>query len=457
MHYMVYLQGMKRAAGHYPYQVCFGAFDPTLEDFDRRRVIHSLPFAHVILTGLLEDEDGGMSTYMRSIECHSSAFTMVFDRRPGEDFGVFHPSMRQFFRGTGAYAKHEDKVRFISMNEDGLLGMRVDAGPAMLELEEPGLAALTGRRIGPGFNFFAPQANDDIYRSIVAYDVSGDFLGRRVKGFLSWQMVHAMPGEHWGYARIVPKVIYAWAMGLNRYEDGERELVHISAGRHGWGFLTALDEKGVTASARIVDCDLDFDEEGYPKRVYFRTEAGDWEWSGNPADRFAPSRQIKVPYTYGVGVLKRVGERRALGPNSLTGMQTNPKTWTSRRPLSREAIKERLMNAQLGADLFSHDAVIWQNLGGGKTMTLDELSGALAGVMSAIKGIRFEDGIAHDTSDGVVVRRINVVTLQDGAEIRAPVCLVARIAEGKITRLEEYLSESRMARLFTSLSGANAN
>ena len=321
-----------RRSGHYPYQVCFGVFDPRAEDFARRRVIHQLPFAHVMLGGLFEDDAGGVTTFMRTIESHSSAFTMVFDRRAGADFGGFHPESRTMFRGSGAYREDGAGAHFYSMNEDGLLGVDVKVSPGRIEMIEPGARiAVSGERTGLGFNFFAPQANDDIYRAMIAYDVSGEIFGRKVRGFLTWQPVYAMPGEHFGYARIVPKVIYAMAMGVNRYDDGTVEVVHASAGRSGWGYLSASVGGAVTFSARNVECDVELEDDDYPRSVRFRSEAGDWIWENTPGNRFAPARQIPVPYRYGVGVLRRADERRTLLSNSLTGLEANPKTWRASR------------------------------------------------------------------------------------------------------------------------------
>ena len=101
--------------------------------------------------------------------------------------------------------------------------------------------------------------------------------------------------------------------------------------------------------------------------------------------------------------------------------------------------------------MFSPGAVIWQNFGGGRESDPSTLERAFSSVLDAVKSLAFEEVRTVANESAILVERVNVVTLRDGTVLRAPVCILASVSEGRITRLNEYLSESRMAPLMAAL------
>jgi len=52
-----------------------------------------------------------------------------------------------------------------------------------------------------------------------------------------------------------------------------------------------------------------------------------------------------------------------------------------------------------------------------------------------------------ETADGFVQQHVLRLTRQDGTRVELPGCIIATCADGKITRIDEYLDSAQVARL----------
>ncbi|MBY0278082.1 nuclear transport factor 2 family protein [Candidatus Binatia bacterium] len=87
--------------------------------------------------------------------------------------------------------------------------------------------------------------------------------------------------------------------------------------------------------------------------------------------------------------------------------------------------------------LYAPDAKIWTAQEPVERGPEENLA-VLAWVKDNIKGFRYEDVRCQPTPTGFVEQHTTCGTAPGGGEFRFAACLVVRIEDGKVTRLEEY-------------------
>ena len=115
-------------------------------------------------------------------------------------------------------------------------------------------------------------------------------------------------------------------------------------------------------------------------------------------------------------------------------------------------LADRFMTAVATGDLrtvreiYADDAVIWHN-NDGETQTVEENLRVLEWVQRNIADLRYEEVRRHATDHGFIEQHVLRGRTPSGAELDVPACLVATVAEGRITRLDEYLDSAHLAPL----------
>jgi uncharacterized protein len=96
--------------------------------------------------------------------------------------------------------------------------------------------------------------------------------------------------------------------------------------------------------------------------------------------------------------------------------------------------------------VYAPDAVIWHNFDEVEQAVEDNLRvlGWMAGTFSER---RYEVVFRKEWDDGFVQQHVLHLTKRDGTTIALPACIVAKVADGKITRIDEYLDSAQAARL----------
>ncbi|GAC1315132.1 MAG: nuclear transport factor 2 family protein [Acidimicrobiales bacterium] len=96
--------------------------------------------------------------------------------------------------------------------------------------------------------------------------------------------------------------------------------------------------------------------------------------------------------------------------------------------------------------LYAPDVVVWHNF--------DEIDqdaeanlAVLAWCTRRIEGMRYEEVRRVRVPGGFVQQHVMRGRSRSGVEIRVPACMVVAVAEGKITRIEEYLDPGQVAAL----------
>jgi ketosteroid isomerase-like protein len=92
-------------------------------------------------------------------------------------------------------------------------------------------------------------------------------------------------------------------------------------------------------------------------------------------------------------------------------------------------------------DCYVADPRIWHNTDG-KEMTLAELVAALRGLGDHYPERRFKDRRVHVFGGGFVQQHTFWARHLDGHEIQVAACVVGRVLDGRIARLDEYLDSA---------------
>ena len=96
--------------------------------------------------------------------------------------------------------------------------------------------------------------------------------------------------------------------------------------------------------------------------------------------------------------------------------------------------------------VYAPDAVIWHNFDEVEQNVEDNLR-VLGWMAGAFSERRYEVVFRKEWDEGFVQQHVLHLTKKDGTTIALPACIVAKVANGKITRIDEYLDSAQAARL----------
>ena len=97
--------------------------------------------------------------------------------------------------------------------------------------------------------------------------------------------------------------------------------------------------------------------------------------------------------------------------------------------------------------IYAPNAKIWHN-NDGKTQSVDENLAVLGWVVANISEISYTEARRHPTPTGFVQQHVMRGRLKKtGKEFVLPACIVCEVANGRITRLDEYLDSAHTAAL----------
>lgn len=114
-------------------------------------------------------------------------------------------------------------------------------------------------------------------------------------------------------------------------------------------------------------------------------------------------------------------------------------------------IAERLFAAIEAGDvgtvraLYAADAIVWHNHDG-LEQTVEENLRTLAWMARHLTGLRYDVRHRVATEDGFVQQHV-LRAHGPGGELALPACIVVRIVDGRITRVDEYLDSAHLAPL----------
>lgn len=95
------------------------------------------------------------------------------------------------------------------------------------------------------------------------------------------------------------------------------------------------------------------------------------------------------------------------------------------------------------ADCYAQEAVIWHNTDGIETSKADNLK-VLGLFVKHLPGRRYEDRRTHAIPGGFVQQHRLTRPRADGTTAEVTACIVCRIEDGRITRLDEYFDAGQI-------------
>ena len=110
-------------------------------------------------------------------------------------------------------------------------------------------------------------------------------------------------------------------------------------------------------------------------------------------------------------------------------------------------LAERLFKAIEAGDIdgvreiYAPDAEIWHNTDDG-VQSRDENLRTLTWITTNLGDMAYTQVRRAATEDGFVQQHVLTLTNRAGQHVEVPACIVVRIADGRITRLDEYIDSA---------------
>ncbi len=119
------------------------------------------------------------------------------------------------------------------------------------------------------------------------------------------------------------------------------------------------------------------------------------------------------------------------------------------------ALAERLFKAIEAGDIeavkeiYTPDAQIWHNTDNLVQSPADNAR-TLAWITTNLREMAYTQVRRAATDDGFVQQHVLVLTNRAGQRVEVPACIVVRVADGHITRLDEYLDSAVLPQLMAT-------
>ncbi|MCC7363299.1 MAG: nuclear transport factor 2 family protein [Dehalococcoidia bacterium] len=116
-------------------------------------------------------------------------------------------------------------------------------------------------------------------------------------------------------------------------------------------------------------------------------------------------------------------------------------------------VAERFFAAIASADIeavrtcYAPDARIWHNVGG-EEQGVEENLRLLGWVTRNTGDYRYEDVRRQASEEGFIQQHVLRGTNRKGHPVEVPACVVARVSDGRITRIDEYIDSAASGVLF---------
>jgi hypothetical protein len=299
-------------ARQYNHQVAVAGFAPTAGDISTESRPHGYVFDNASVSGALTDEAGGAHLFFFGTSAKEVARPpMLMSRGAGGSFSLQPRAADGVYTGPCTVVNDAGGTRFEGgSGSAGEPGFVLAAGPDHLEAHH-GAFDLHGDH-ALALNLMIPEL--DLYHPLLEFAPGGSIGGVAVTGgLLTYGSTFLSDGRTMMNVEMAGYTSWedVWCMGVNVYDTGEREWIHLMKGKEGYGFVLAIsagpDGAAVVTAKSMepkLEIDGDIDDDTGALRFVYRTSDGDWE--GTVA---AEDRVVGVP-VFSWANVQRVGERR---------------------------------------------------------------------------------------------------------------------------------------------------
>lgn len=113
-----------------------------------------------------------------------------------------------------------------------------------------------------------------------------------------------------------------------------------------------------------------------------------------------------------------------------------------------KALSDRLIarDAAGVGELYADDVVVWRNVDN-RELAKKQVLKVVSFLTTAVKDLHYTDIRVVPTPEGFVQQHTLRCVAPNGTEVATHACLVARVVDGRITRLDEYFDSAQLAPL----------
>jgi uncharacterized protein len=124
--------------------------------------------------------------------------------------------------------------------------------------------------------------------------------------------------------------------------------------------------------------------------------------------------------------------------------ESNPNVAVARK------LVERLLAGDVDgvAELYTDDMTAWRNADG-RTLVKKQALKVVRILTGTLSDLRYENVRVTATADGYVQQHTMKCTAPNGQPVEAHVCMIARLENGKIKHVSEYMDTAQMAPLMS--------
>ena len=105
-------------------------------------------------------------------------------------------------------------------------------------------------------------------------------------------------------------------------------------------------------------------------------------------------------------------------------------------------------DADAVATCFAPDAVVWHSTDG-VAQPIAEVLQVLRWLAANVEGLRYDEVRCQATGTGFVQQHVLRGTPPNGRPFALPACMVARVTDGRIERIDEYLDQAGVTAAFS--------
>ncbi|MFB1298494.1 hypothetical protein ACAG24_023545 [Mycobacterium sp. pW049] len=298
--------------GQLHYQMLLGEHDSDPGQVALPRTWFGLPWSAIYLYGSLRDEEGELYTVLRAPEYSGGGRKRFFLQSTldgAQDLKV-HAASRNSARSTGFVRTHTNGTTSLVSapdSEGDAFTFTVDSTTS--RWTEGAVIDLRGTLVEPGLHWHLPHAEDGYYYVSQLYDVEGEILGRKVRGFYGADDMY-MHGLCYQDDLLIGRRLHvAWYTWATRYVDGSLDGGHFMLGHDGLGMLLLCDETGAVRRTTNVTGHVEVDGTGlWPRRIEVHAPGEDWEFLPDPRGRMVDFMPMPNPQTE--GRWRRIGDTR---------------------------------------------------------------------------------------------------------------------------------------------------
>ena len=309
--------GTQIVKGGFEHRPIVGAFDPTPFDSAPTKSYFGLPLMCTWFYLNWRDDEGNLYEAHRTILGLEASVGFLLNAPAGGELRQWAPSADQrFFSGTVITAVDKESHRIFSRPSERnyAAGMPFECKRTHegLEYHEGDTVQFTGRRIGPGMQFYVPTGETPLYYTSIQHRISGHCLGRPAEGFLWWDQCYLPPGVTWRNSDYFKWAELAWTVVGNEYEDGSMDVGHICYGADGFNFAFIVNERGEVkhCTTDVTARDIEYKPNTFPGHMYYVVDGQDWEWTVDPIGDCPDMASGQDNYRSSEGYLRRAGEQR---------------------------------------------------------------------------------------------------------------------------------------------------